>query len=220
MARAVGELVDVAARLRAPDGCPWDREQTHRSLRAFLVEEAYEALAAIDAGDAEELREELGDVLFQVVIHAQLAREEATFDLADVADGATAKLIRRHPHVFAGTTLAEGDVLAQWERIKRAERGDEGEPASVLEGMPPGMPALFAAERLLERAARVGIVPEPRAKSADPLRDQDALGDALFGLVALAREAGLDAETALREANERFAQRVRRKEAQPAPEPS
>jgi XTP/dITP diphosphohydrolase len=161
------------------------------------------------------LREELGDVLFQVVIHSQLAGEEGTFDLADVAADASAKLVRRHPHVFAGTTLAEGDVLAQWERIKRAERG-EGR-ASVLEGLPPGMPALFAAERLLERAGRVGIAPQ--RKAAGPLADQRALGDALFELVALAREQGLDAETALREANERFAERVRASEdhGQPLP---
>ena len=123
MGAVVAELARIADRLRAPDGCPWDREQTHASLRPNLLEEAYEALEAIDRGDPDELRDELGDLLFQVVIHSQLAREEGQFDLGDVAKRTTEKLVRRHPHVFEGKAI-EGDVLQQWERIKAEERRD------------------------------------------------------------------------------------------------
>ncbi len=123
MGEALAEVARVADRLRAPDGCPWDREQTHATLRPFLLEEAYEALEALDTGNAARLREELGDLLFQVVIHAQLAREDAQFDLGDVARGLAEKLVRRHPHVFEGKAI-EGDVLSQWERIKKDEKRD------------------------------------------------------------------------------------------------
>jgi uncharacterized protein YabN with tetrapyrrole methylase and pyrophosphatase domain len=123
MGEAVAQVARVADRLRAPDGCPWDREQTHATLRPFLIEEAYEAVEALEAGDAARLREELGDLLFQVVIHAQLAREDGRFDLAEVARGLAEKLVRRHPHVFEGKAI-EGDVLSQWERIKKDEKRD------------------------------------------------------------------------------------------------
>jgi tetrapyrrole methylase family protein/MazG family protein len=123
MGEAVARVARVADRLRAPDGCPWDREQTHASLRPFLLEEAYEALEALDTGNAAMLREELGDLLFQIVIHAQLAREDGQFDLAEIADGLADKLVRRHPHVFEGKPI-QGDVLSQWERIKKEEKRD------------------------------------------------------------------------------------------------
>ena len=204
-------LAAVADRLRAPDGCPWDREQTHATLRTLLLEEAYEVMEAVDAADPAALREELGDLLFHVVIHAQLAKEEGAFDLAAVARTAGEKLVRRHPHVFAGREL-QGDVLEQWERIKREERAEKGTPEqSILDGVPAAVPALYAAERLLERAARIGIAPARIDLPLD-VDDADALGELLFDLCALAREQGFEAEAALRAANVRFRERVRRVE--------
>ena len=206
-------VMRIAERLRAPDGCPWDREQTHASLRPHLLEEAYEALAALDSGDPARLRDELGDLLFQIAIHSQLAREEGTFDANEVARRLNEKLIRRHPHVFAGKEIAGGDLLAQWEGIKREEQGDATK--SLLAGVPRELPALFAAERMLERAARVKIEP-PRLDLPLDIDDQDFLGELLFDVVAAARDSGFDAETALREANERFAAHVGRVEARAA----
>ena len=216
---SLATVTRVAERLRAPDGCPWDREQTHTSLRPHLLEEAYETLAALDSSDPARLRDELGDLLFQIAIHAQLAREEGSFDANEVARQLNEKLIRRHPHVFAGTEIAGGDLLAQWERIKREER-NEGEeppqtPTSVLGGVPPELPALFAAERLQERASRVKLVP-PRLELPLDIDDEDFLGDLLFDVVAAATEAGFDAETALRRANQRFAAHVARVEGRAA----
>ena len=204
---SLGTVTRIAERLRAPNGCPWDREQTHASLRSNLLEEAYEALAALDSGDPARFRDELGDLLFQIAIHAQLGREERTYDAGEIARRLNEKLIRRHPHVFAGTEIPGGDLLAQWERIKRAEK-DEG----LLAGVPPALPALFAAERMLERAARVKLVP-PRLDLPLDIDDEEFLGDLLFDIVAAARDMGLDAETALRTANERFAAHVLRVEA-------
>ena len=204
---ALGAVARIAERLRAPGGCPWDREQTHASLRPHLLEEAYEALEALDRGDLDTLRDELGDLLFQIAIHAQLASEAGAFDLADVSRSIGEKLIRRHPHVFEGTSLEGKDLLVQWEQIKR----DEKQRASILDGLPRSLPALFAAERLQERAARVKLRP---AHLELPLSidDPEFLGELLFDLVAEARERGFDAETALREANERFAAHVARVE--------
>ncbi|MSQ37846.1 MAG: MazG family protein [Chloroflexi bacterium] len=223
----LSDLRRLSERLRAPDGCPWDREQTHRSLRPHLLEESYEALEALDAGDDDRLADELGDLLFQIVIHAEIAREAGAFDLAEVERRIVAKLIRRHPHVFADRPI-EGDLLAQWERIKRGEReahagaattarsaseAPGGEtPRSLLDGIPKALPALFAAERLQERAARVHLVP-PRVQLPLDVDDEAFLGDVLFDLVADARDRGFDAETALRAANARFAARVARVEA-------
>ena len=204
---SVSSVTRIAERLRAEDGCPWDRQQTHASLRPHLLEEAYEALEALDSGDLDRLRDELGDLLFQIAIHAQLAHEEGAFDMSDVARRIGEKLVRRHPHVFAGTEI-QGDLLAQWERIKREEREEGGKKSeSIVSGVPKDLPALFAAERLQERAARVGLVP---ARIDLPLDVDDPafLGELLFDLVALAREKGFDAETALRESNERFTRRV------------
>ena len=204
---SVSAVTRIAERLRAPDGCPWDREQTHASLRPHLLEEAHEVLEALDRGDLETLRDELGDLLFQIAIHAQLAAEQGAFDMADVSRSIGEKLIRRHPHVFAGTTLAGTDLLVQWEQIKRREK-EPGDPAaSILDGVPRSLPALFAAERLQERAARVKLRPS-RIELPLDVDDPEFLGELLFGLVAEARERGFDAETALREANERFARRV------------
>jgi tetrapyrrole methylase family protein/MazG family protein len=211
---SVETVARIAERLRAADGCPWDREQTHASLRPHLLEEAHEALEALDRGDLATLKDELGDLLFQIAIHAQLASEEGAFDLSDVARSIGEKLVRRHPHVFAGTSLAGTDLLVQWEQIKRKEKqerqGGAG-PASVLDGVPATLPALFAAERLQERAARVKLVP-PHVQLPLDVDDQGFLGELLFDLVAEARERGFDAEAALRGANDRFAAHVRRVE--------
>jgi tetrapyrrole methylase family protein/MazG family protein len=208
---SVDTVMRITERLRAPNGCPWDREQTHASLRPHLLEEAYETLAALDAGDPERLRDELGDLLLQIALHAELAREEGTFDAGEVARRLNEKLIRRHPHVFAGTEISSsGELLAQWERIKRDEK--DGDAQGLLGGVPRELPALFAAERMLERAARVKLEP-PRLDLPLDIDDQDFLGGLLFDIVAAARDAGFDAETALREANERFAAHVARVEA-------
>ena len=211
-----GAVARIAERLRRPDGCPWDREQTHASLRPHLLEEAYETLDALDSGDPDKLRDELGDLLFQIAIHAQLASEAGAFDLGDVARAIGEKLVRRHPHVFAGTAIEGGDLLVQWEQIKRAERKDAAEdgetrPSSIVDGVPRSLPALFAAERLQERAARVRLVP-PRVQLPLDVDDPEFLGDLLFDLVAEARDRGFDAEQALRGANARFAARVGRVE--------
>ena len=209
---SLATVTRIAERLRAPNGCPWDREQTHETLRPFLLEEAYETLEALDAGESDTLRDELGDLLFQIAIHAQLAYEDRAFDISDVARRLNEKLIRRHPHVFAGTEL-KGDLLKQWERIKREERETKGaKDDGILGGVPKDLPALFAAERMQERGERIGI----RHERVDlPLDIDDAafLGELLFDLVAAAREKGFDAETALREANERFSKRVGKVEA-------
>src|SRR5438270_880934 len=204
---SLGAVSRIAERLRAPGGCPWDREQTHASLRPHLLEEAYEALEALDQGDLAKLRDELGDLLFQIAIHAQLGSEQGAFDIGDVSRAIGEKLVRRHPHVFAGTSLEGKDLLVQWEQIKR----EEATRASILDGVPRSLPALFAAERLQERAARVKLRP-PRIELPLDVDDPEFLGELLFGLVAEARERGFDAETALREANERFARRAGRVE--------
>ena len=214
---SLGAVARIAERLRRPDGCPWDREQTHASLRPHLLEEAYETLDALDSGDAGKLRDELGDLLFQIAIHAQLAHEAGKFDLGDVSRAISEKLVRRHPHVFAGTAIAGGDLLVQWEQIKRAERKDTEQKdadgtSSIVDGVPRSLPALFAAERLQERAARVRLVP-PRVQLPLDIDDPEFLGDLLFDLVAEARDRGFDAERALADANARFAARVGRVEA-------
>jgi len=153
------ELVAVMARLRGPDGCPWDREQTHATLRPYLLEEAYEALEAIDVEDDGELCKELGDVLLQVVFHAQIASEEGRFDIEEVGRAIVDKLIRRHPHVFGDIDVEGADqVLQNWEQIKKQERQTEGkEQPSLLEGIPKHLPALLRAQRIQSRAARQGF---------------------------------------------------------------
>ena len=212
-------LQDTVARLRSPGGCPWDREQTHQSLRASLLEEAYEVVTALDAGDAGSLREELGDLLLQIVLHSQIATEETEFTMASIIDGIDSKLKRRHPHVWGeGQVDGVGEVLQRWEELKREERGEDH---ALLDGVPVALPALQQADTYSRRAARVGfdwIRPDDVAekvreeitevKAADtPAETEAEIGDLLFAVVNWARWQGVDAETALRKANARFARR-------------
>jgi tetrapyrrole methylase family protein/MazG family protein len=214
---------ETVARLRAPDGCPWDREQTHTSLRTNLLEETYEALAALDAGDDDKLCEELGDLLMQIAMHAQIATEEGTLQFADLIGGIDAKLKRRHPHVFGDVKVTgTGDVLRNWEAIKASERQEVGHSQdSRLAGVPAILPALARAQTLGERAARAGFdwpdmngvldkldeeVAELRAAQNLEERLQE-MGDLLFTLVNVARWLSVDAESALRGACDRFTRR-------------
>ena len=210
------ELVAVMARLRAPGGCPWDAEQTHASLVPYVIEEAHELAEAIEAGDDEHLREELGDVLLQVVFHADIARAEGRFDLDDVAGTLAAKLRRRHPHVFADTAVdGVADVIANWDAIKRTEKPERG---SALDGIPVSLPALARAEKLLSRARRAGLAPstdEGADASAHATADltEATLGRALLALVRDAAANGLDAERALRGATRELEAELRAQEA-------
>ena len=209
-------LVDIIAKLRAPDGCPWDREQTHSSLRENLLEECYEVLEALDDGDAGRLCGELGDLLMQVVFHAQLAAEAGEFELKDVVSNINSKLIRRHPHVFGSLKVKDaGEVVLNWEALKREERevGD-----SMLASVPRQMPALAYSQEIQDRVARVGfgwedidgvidkLVEEVREFKQAESQEQQAgeFGDLLFTLANIARRQGIDLESALREANRRF----------------
>lgn len=215
-------LLDVIARLRGPGGCPWDRKQTHESLARHMVEEAYEAVDAIDHGDWEHLSEELGDLLLQVTLHAQLGSEEGTFDIQDTLRLIIDKLLRRHPHVFGEVTLhTPEEVIARWERIKAEERGEP----SLLDGVAEGLPALIYAYKLQSRAARIGfdwgrgedVLPKleeeigelKEALSGDGSELQEELGDLLFTLVNLSRHFGVDPEVALRGSALKFARRFR-----------
>ncbi|MGH3508714.1 MAG: MazG family protein [Nocardioidaceae bacterium] len=191
------DLVTVMDRLRAE--CPWDREQTHRSLAKYLLEETYETLEAIDTGDLDHLREELGDLLLQVYFHARIASEsEPGFGIDEVAADIVEKLVRRHPHVFAGLDVADAaEVERNWDALKAAEKGR----ASVLDGVPPAMPALALADKVLGRAAKAG--------HAAPRPVSPGLGDRLLALVVEARAAGLDAEQELRDAVRRLGDAVR-----------
>jgi XTP/dITP diphosphohydrolase len=203
------DAVSVIDRLVSPGGDPWKRSQTHASLAQFLLEEAYEAYDAIEAGDLAALREELGDVLLQVLLHARLAEElpeERRWTVDDVAADFVAKMIRRNPHVFAGVEVADvAEIVDNWERIKQAEKARE----SVLDGLALAQPALALAAKLLGRAERAGLdVPVPASPLAD-VDDADALGATLLGIVAGARAAGVDAEAALRRAVLAHADRLR-----------
>ncbi len=225
---ALARLVDMMARLRAPGGCPWDREQTHATLRPYVLEEAYEVVDAIDGGDAATLCDELGDLLLQVVFHAELAREAGTFSIADVATAIADKLERRHPHVFGDVTVrGADDVVRNWTRIKAAERADaRGTEAGVLDDVPRALPALARAQKVGDRLAHVGFdwddargvlaaLDAERAELAQALAagDRDAarreLGDVLLTVASLARHLDASAELALREATDRLAARVR-----------
>lgn len=209
---ALDELVAVMARLRGPGGCPWDGEQTHASLAPYAIEEAHELVEAIEAGDDEHLREELGDVLLQVVFHADIARAEGRFDLDDIARSLTEKLRRRHPHVFADVAVdGVGDVVANWDAIKRAEKPERG---SALDGIPASLPALARAEKTIRRAGRAGLaLPAETAADASAPETEDELGRALLALVRGAADRGLDAERALRTATRELEQRLRADEA-------
>ena len=217
-------LSDIVARLRAPGGCPWDREQTHASLRPNLLEESYEALDALDQGSPSATMEELGDLLVQIVFHCQIASDLGEFTNEQFFRQVQDKLVRRHPHVF-GDALAPTtrDVEEQWQAIKQAERG----AASVLDGVPPSTPALARAQSISNRAARSGFewddLDGVMAKLAEELTEleqagnhqerEHELGDVLFTLVNIARWRGIDAETALRAANQRFYRRFTHMEA-------
>ncbi len=224
-------LLSIMARLRGDGGCPWDREQTRESLKPYLIEETYEALDAIDRGAPDPILEELGDVLFQVVFHCQVASEAGEFTMADLLRRLNEKMIRRHPHVFADGSVADAsDALAQWERIKQGERGPDGAPRSALDGVPGALPALLRAQRLQVKAGRVGFdwthwadawakVREEIAEldqsvaSGDGGQIREELGDLLFSMVNVARLLGMDAEDSLRQAAEKFTRRFKEVEA-------
>jgi len=212
-------LVNIIARLRGPDGCPWDREQTHASLREALLEECYEVLEALDEGDIRKLGEELGDLIMQVVFHAQIAAEAGKFDIGDVIRSINTKLVQRHPHVFGSLKVKDADeVLANWDELKKKERGGD---TSILDNVPKQLPALSYSQEIQSRAARAGfdweniegiidkLAEEVREFKQTDSQEQRALefGDLLFTLVNLARRLGIDSESALREANRKFYQR-------------
>lgn len=221
--RSMDALVRTIWRLRQPDGCPWDKEQTHESIKKNMVEEAYEAVEAIEGGSNEHLAEELGDVLMQVLLHAQIAADEGAFTFDDVAWGLNEKLVRRHPHVFGELDAENPDaVLGIWESVKDEERADGMEPAGLLDSVPRSLPALMECQKLSKRAARAGFDwPDVDAvwdKFAEERREVDAeeagsdaqaleFGDLLFTLVNVARKLGIDAEDALRQSNAKFRRR-------------
>jgi MazG family protein len=209
VSKSLVEVAGIMARLRGENGCPWDARQTHESLRIHLLEETYEVLEAIDEGRLEaDLEEELGDLLLQIAFHSELARREGRFDLASVGDVLSTKLIHRHPHVFGDVKVKGPDeVVANWESLKKKEKGRE----DTFADMPPHLPALLSAYKTLKRAASLGV--ETDEESARSRLDralgsdtQEALGDALFWLVAIARSRGVDPESALRTSVARFQQ--------------
>ncbi|OGI17278.1 MAG: nucleoside triphosphate pyrophosphohydrolase [Candidatus Melainabacteria bacterium RIFOXYA12_FULL_32_12] len=215
-------LIEVVEKLRAPDGCPWDKEQTHETLRENFIQETYEAVDAIESGNCEDLKEELGDVLLQVVLHSQIASEESRFDIEDVAKTIADKIIRRHPHVFAETKVkGTEEVLVNWERIKSEEKPER---TSALSGVVKSQPALMSATQISKKAIKVGFE-WPNVESLwecleseiqefkqaveeeDKEKMEDELGDILFSLVNVARWHGVDAELALLRANKKFTKR-------------
>jgi nucleoside triphosphate diphosphatase len=233
--RAVAALLELMARLRDPEhGCPWDRKQSFATIAPYTIEEAYEVADAIEHGDREHLREELGDLLFQVVFHARMAEERGWFDFAAVATSIREKLVQRHPHLFAGAKIAPEDLVRVWEEQKAQERAAASARAGaaggsvVLAGVPKALPALTRAAKLGRRAARVGFdwpeAREVRAKVLEELHEVDAvlpdsgalladeLGDLLFSIVNWCRHLHVDAEEALRAANNKFERRFTRME--------
>lgn len=226
----LGRLVYIVDRLLGPGGCPWDQEQTHESLKRHLLEEAYEVLDAIDSGSLDALKEELGDLILQPIMHAQMEKLAGTFEIADVAQAISDKLVRRHPHVFGDVDAADADeVLANWDRIKREEKG--GAPASVLSGVPKGMASLLRAFEISKRAARNGFEwPDMEAvfdklheeerelrealDSGNPDRIESEVGDLLFTAVNVARWANVEPEEALRKMLNRFTERFQAMESE------
>jgi tetrapyrrole methylase family protein/MazG family protein/ATP diphosphatase len=226
-------LVDIMARLRGPQGCPWDREQTLESLRAFLLEETHEVLDAIDRGDTQALRGEIGDLIFEGVFLAQISADAGLFTVADSLGAINAKLIRRHPHIFdpSGRPLeTPTEVLQQWEQIKAKEQSDAGERRSVLRGLARSLPSLLRAHEIGTRVAAVGFdwvntadvvskieeeVAELRAALSDEgtARAEEEMGDLLFAIANLSRKLGIEPESALRKANEKFTARFEALEA-------
>ena len=225
------ELVDVIATLRSENGCPWDREQTHETLKSTLIEETYETLEAIDAGDPKKLEEELGDLLLNIMLQAQIAAEHEDFDVYGVIETLTEKLIRRHPHVFGDVNVSDSDeVVKNWEAIKRSESGYE-DRKSVLDGIPNALPTLLRAQKIQNRAARVGFdwddLTDVVAKVEEELEEVKAsinaatpeatameLGDLLFAIVNLCRFMEIQAEETLRQANRKFMWRFKWMEAE------
>src|SRR5262245_51691858 len=208
---AINDLLKVMARLRSPKGCPWDREQNHKSLRWHAVEEVYELLDAIEAGDDHEMVEELGDLLLQVVFHCQLAKERGTFDFEKVARHITDKLIRRHPHVFGRLKVKDVDeVWANWEKIKHAEKhGTRHARPSALDGIPKHLPGLLRAEKLMKKARRAKLVKQTPAKKS---LSRNHLGKQLFELAAAAQTKGWSAEDMLRGEIEKRERALRKRE--------
>jgi tetrapyrrole methylase family protein/MazG family protein len=215
-------FAEIVAHLRAPDGCPWDKEQTHQTLRKHLLEESYEALSAIDANDVDGMREEFGDLLLQIVLNAQIASETRDFSMREIVKGIYDKIVRRHPHVFGDVKLDGVDgVLQNWEKLKEKERGGKKEDKGLLDGVPSILPALNQAQEYQDRAARVGFDWPEIDGVLDKIREEieeikqaqnleevtDELGDLFFVLVNLARWRKVDAESALRAANMKFKKR-------------
>ena len=223
--RDIAVLLDIMRRLRAPDGCPWDREQTFATIAPYTVEEAYEVAASIEDGDFKALPDELGDLLFQVVFHARMAEEQGLFDFGDVVEAVTAKMLRRHPYVFGGAE-AEKDPHSQklaWEALKAEERKNKAQ-TSILDDVPLALPALLRAEKLQRRASSVGFDWDDAAKvvdkiaeearevvdaGSDPAKQAEEIGDLLFVVANLARHLKVDPEAALRAANAKFTRRFR-----------
>lgn len=223
---AFARLVEIMATLRGPAGCPWDREQTPDTLKPYLIEETYEVLEALEAKDWQAFKEELGDLLLQIVFHSQLMAEAGVFTIDEVAQAIADKLVRRHPHVFADVSVKDAEEVVQnWAKIKAKEQVGKAD-RSILAGVPHGAPALIQAQHLGEKAARVGFdwtsapavfskVEEEIQELAatlplqDTARQEHELGDLLFALTSLARHLHLDAETALRKAGKRFSDRFR-----------
>ncbi len=215
-------FAEIVAHLRAPNGCPWDREQTHESLRKHLLEESYEAISAIDSGNFNDMREEFGDLLLQVVLQSQIANEERQFNINQVIQGIHSKLVRRHPHVFGDLELdgVQG-VLANWEKLKEKERGEKKEERGLLDGVPLALPALSQAQEYQDRAARVGFDWADVEGVLDKVREEieeiknaetnfelaSEIGDLFFALVNVARWKHVDAESALRGTNMKFKRR-------------
>lgn len=225
-ADAFAELVRIMERLRGPGGCPWDREQTHASIKPYLIEEAYEVAEAIEDNNIDELRTELGDLLLQIVFHSEMAREAGLFTIEDVVRGITEKMIRRHPHVFSDTAVKDSsEVLRNWARIKKEERKDS-EDRSTVAGVPRALPALLRAHRLSEKASRVGFDWDSANEVLEKVREEVSeleaafalgerqeveaeLGDLLFALTSLGRHLAIQAEDALQRASDRFVRRFR-----------
>lgn len=197
----IDRLIEIARRLRAPDGCPWDREQDHMTLREHAIEEVYELIDAIEANDEPEMIEELGDMLFQVVFHCQLGNERGAFDFDRIAHRISDKLVNRHPHVFGTTKVGSvADVLTNWEAIKRAEKvGTQHERPSALDGIPKHLPALQRAEKLVKKARKAKLLESKSAGKKTKLPSKKELAAHLFQLAAYAQQQGWSAETLLRE---------------------
>lgn len=211
---AINDLIEVMEQLRAPDGCPWDREQDHKSIRFHAVEEVYELIDAIEMDDDDEMLEECGDLLLQVVFHCQLAKERNAFDFEKAARSITDKLIRRHPHVFGDSDADNVDaVWAQWEKIKREEKkGTQHERPSVLDGIPRHLPALQRAEKLVKKARKNGLTKIPLAKPIKQRYTKASLSKELFALAEYAQNKGWQPEALLRAETKKQEKALRKKE--------